>query len=350
MKPGNLIRRLSGRDPRPSKDYPPSNEYRSSSTTGESSPPRPPISDGYFTSQHSPSAPASNVQGKFHSPVRYSSAPLPRPGNFHRRPTNMSEKAVAKGGNDYEDGHISLEHGLDIVINCEVNQKDPAGITVPYRLLIPALWYNGEGDPNDIRYRKQSWIKRLGSISVGRRKGSMLAKRQGQGNWGGSLSEDSQSESDGEGDVKDVTEDFQPVQRSIGGSVKTNTNGLQLSQRAPRNDFDDEPQGFQSVQWRAGRTGDDRYDSPQGRRGTWRHDPQERRASKVDDMLGMAGPAENGTTTTTTTTTGGRGVMSMFEHHRSPRTDLGRTQSARGYGGIDAYKESRWRGLLRRKD
>ena len=264
----------------------------------------------------------------------------------------MSEKAVAKGGNDYEDRHISLEHGLDIVINCEVNQKDPAGITVPYRLLIPALWYNGEGDPNDIRYRKQSWIKRLGSISVGRRKGSMLAKRQGQGNWGGSLSEDSQSESDGEGDVKDVTEDFQPAQRGIGGSVKTNTNGLQLSQRAPRNDFDDETQGFQSVQWRAGRTGDDPYDSPQGRRGTWRQDPQERRASKVDDMLGMAGPAENGTVANDTngTTTSGRGVMSMFEHNRSPRTHLGRTQSARGYGGIDAYKESRWRGLLRRKD
>ena len=78
-----------------------------------------------------------------------------RPGNFQRRPTNLSETAARKGDpvNEFHDGitnmindHINLEGGLDIVLNCEVNQKDPAGITVPYRLLVPALWYDGTSD------------------------------------------------------------------------------------------------------------------------------------------------------------------------------------------------------------
>ena len=33
---------------------------------------------------------------------------------------------------------------MDICLNVEVNAKDPAGITVPYRLLVPALWYEEE--------------------------------------------------------------------------------------------------------------------------------------------------------------------------------------------------------------
>ena len=79
-------------------------------------------------------------------------------------------------------GHISLEHGLDIVLNCEVNQKDPAGITVPYRLLIPALWYEGEGDLNTETYKKKGLLSRLGSIRGTRR--NTLAGGQGRGNRG----------------------------------------------------------------------------------------------------------------------------------------------------------------------
>lgn len=56
---------------------------------------------------------------------------------FHRTPTGLSEKAIRKG-KGYE---VNLEHGLEIRLNVEVNQKDPAGITAPYRLLVPALWY-----------------------------------------------------------------------------------------------------------------------------------------------------------------------------------------------------------------
>ena len=175
IKPGNLIRRLSGRGPPPNNGYPPSSRYK----TGDS--PHSPPSDGYFPPQPETPQRAATISGN--ADQRHSSAPLPRPGNFHRRPTNLSEKAAAKGG-DVDDmtGHINLEHGLDIVLNCEVNQKDPAGITVPYRLLIPALWYEGEGDLNTETYKKKGLLSRLGSIRGTRR--NTLADGQGRGTKG----------------------------------------------------------------------------------------------------------------------------------------------------------------------
>ncbi|OAP63676.1 hypothetical protein AYL99_02903 [Fonsecaea erecta] len=83
-----------------------------------------------------------------------SGAPV-RPSTFKRRPTNFSEKAARKGnvpaidaeGNEIDvNDHVNLEGGLDVVLNVEINQKDPSGITTPYRLLIPALWYDGSSD------------------------------------------------------------------------------------------------------------------------------------------------------------------------------------------------------------
>ncbi|KAI4173702.1 MAG: hypothetical protein LQ348_006501, partial [Seirophora lacunosa] len=190
VKPGNLIRRLSGRARPASPDYPISNQYQPSPRM-PTSPPQ--SQEDYFTArpQFASTLPTSHSNND----ARHSSAPLPRPGNFHRRPTNMSEKAVLKGGADdtsshaADDGkdHINLEHGLDICINCEVNQKDPAGITVPYRLLVPALRYEGQEDLNRATYRKKGVIERFTSIRLGgggnRKPG--LAKRQGQGEWGG---------------------------------------------------------------------------------------------------------------------------------------------------------------------
>ncbi|KAF2161934.1 hypothetical protein M409DRAFT_69453 [Zasmidium cellare ATCC 36951] len=86
-----------------------------------------------------------------------------RPVNtFHRRPTNLSikeaRKAAAKvnaenGLDGREPGHIDLEGGLDISLCMEVNQHDPVGKTVPYRLLVPALWYEGTGDVNTARFK-----------------------------------------------------------------------------------------------------------------------------------------------------------------------------------------------------
>lgn len=351
MKPGNLIRRLSGRGPRPEKDYAPSNEYRSS-TSGTATPPlRSPADDGYFSSQHGPSASMTYSNGNPRNPTRHSSAPLPRPGNFHRRPTNLSEKAAAKGGNGENNVQISLEHGLDIVINCEVNQKDPAGITTPYRLLIPALWYEGEGDPNEIGYTKKSWIKRLGSVSVKNRRRSVLAKRQGQGNWGGSYSDDNESLSQSEGDSRDERHDFPHIPRTTGRDMRNQEHNIQQKHRVLTTDTDDEEQDFpQQMQNERRFSKDGRYGSPQGQGGWRRHASQERRPSKLDDMLGMAGPTENGHAGDRNGD--GNGRLTRFENDVAPTSNgkLGRTTSGRGYGGIEAYKESRWRGLLRRKE
>ena len=192
IKPSNLIRRLSLRGQQPaSPNSPPSNEYRPS-TARAPSPPRPSQADGYFSqrSHHPPteSSPPPPINGL----ERQSSAPLPRPGNFLRRPTNMSEKAATKGGPhdgvDFND-HINLEHGLDICLNCEVSQRDPSGATAPYRLLVPALWYEGLSDPNEVPYRRQSVFKRVGTLVKERgRRATGLAQSQGNGEWGGEQS------------------------------------------------------------------------------------------------------------------------------------------------------------------
>lgn len=130
------------------------------------------------------------------------SAPLPtRPvSNFHRRPTNLSEKAAAKGGatNSHE---LNLQYGLDIRLNCEVHQKDPAGYTVSYRLLVPALWYEHGVEGLAAPERKPSLLKRLGSLS-GSKKGAF---RQGAGEWGGTGSDTrSETGSESESDVENM--------------------------------------------------------------------------------------------------------------------------------------------------
>ena len=199
VKPGNLIRRLSGRGPPPASYLPPRNDSNAES-------PASPETDSYFPKQRSSAGPANGD-----SIQRHSSAPLPRPG-FQRRPTNMSEKAAIKGNVDHDDtaGHIDLEHGLDIVLNCEVNQSNPAGVTIPYRLLIPALWYEGPGDENTLPLRKPSVFKRLSSLRG--RRGNRTAGDQGQGNWG---HEDSLNGSDSE-HTKEEEEERRPRRWSFG--------------------------------------------------------------------------------------------------------------------------------------
>jgi hypothetical protein len=88
----------------------------------------------------------------------------PRPGTFHRRPTNLSQKAAkkaAKAGHDGAGAFINLEGGLAITLNLEISPADPAGITAPYKLLVPALRYNGtEYDPPPTQIVK-GWRKFL---------------------------------------------------------------------------------------------------------------------------------------------------------------------------------------------
>lgn len=110
---------------------------------------------------------------------RYYSDAAPERPSFQRRPTNLSEKQprrfsfVGKKGSNGLDGaaddsddsfgHVNLEGGLDISLCMEVDQHNPAGTTVPYRLLVPALWYAGDGDQNTAKFEthRKSLMERL---------------------------------------------------------------------------------------------------------------------------------------------------------------------------------------------
>lgn len=218
MKPGNLIRRLSQRGP--SQDYPPSNEYRASPTAAPSPPQLSPEANGLAPQRNRPS-----MNGSPNGTTTLGSAPLPRPGHFHRRPTNMSIKALKKGGADADgdDGHVNLEYGLDIVINCEVNQKDPAGTTYPYRLLVPALWYEGEGDINEELYRKRNLLQRFSSLRGSKRKS--LANNQGRGNWGQSQESYSRSGTPSELSEQQVRQDAGPRRGGAMGLIRSLSQG-----------------------------------------------------------------------------------------------------------------------------
>lgn len=128
-KPGGLLRRLSGRGPPPTRTMSFGGETnRRSSVDAPYSRPHE-SDDSYFPG---------NPQA-------------PQPGRFHRRPTNLSEKAAKKAAKQGDDGagaFVDLEGGLAITLNMEISPQDPAGITVPYKLLVPALRYEGtEYDP-----------------------------------------------------------------------------------------------------------------------------------------------------------------------------------------------------------
>ncbi|KAJ6083875.1 hypothetical protein N7486_010675 [Penicillium sp. IBT 16267x] len=88
----------------------------------------------------------------------------PQPSRFHRRPTNLSEKSTRKSkqGDDGMGAYVDLEGGLAITLNMEVSPHDPAGITVPYKLLVPALRYEGDGNeplPKPIAKGWRKWLK-----------------------------------------------------------------------------------------------------------------------------------------------------------------------------------------------
>ncbi|KAI9047748.1 hypothetical protein LZ554_008458 [Drepanopeziza brunnea f. sp. 'monogermtubi'] len=97
--------------------------------------------EGYFPSMPAPTA---------HVPTNpVSNAPTSVAGSdakqglermkFHRTPTGVSVKQMKKA--PHLTKPVNLEGGLDVCLNMEVNPKDPAGITTPYRLLVPRLWH-----------------------------------------------------------------------------------------------------------------------------------------------------------------------------------------------------------------
>ncbi|ODA79433.1 hypothetical protein RJ55_05026 [Drechmeria coniospora] len=91
--------------------------------------------ESYFTARPTR---RSQTMGSESAAAAEADDPMRRP--FHRTPTGLSTKQLRK----VEQFQVDLEGGLDITLNVEVNAKDPAGITVPYRLLVPRLLYEYE--------------------------------------------------------------------------------------------------------------------------------------------------------------------------------------------------------------
>lgn len=264
----------------------------------------------------------------------------------------MSKKYSSKGGNDETHGHINIQYGLDIIINCEVSQRDHAGITVPYRLLVPTLWYRGDGDLNETPFRKKSWMSRLGSINKSVRKKSDLAKGQGSGEWGRSYSDESRSQSNNESEVENLSShDVGYVQRN------RNPVGFSAGLMSP----------VEIGETDSGR----KYMRAEARSAYENGTPEStqidsERQGKLDDILGIAGPAgkhgmggdsrsSNSKTIASDRFAGKDGLANKAntrsaawrfegdaEGHIGGDDGLARRKS-RGYDGIDAYKESRRR-------
>lgn len=151
--PGRLVRRLSGsRSKNPPLSLGQGQGVRRSSSQGSAT--------GWGLQR-------SSSMGAAQDPNHPSFDPR---SQFRRRPTNLSikeaRKAAAKGGPDNgldggDPAAIDLEGGLDVSLCMEVDQTDPSGKTEPYRLLIPALWYQGPGDPNTAPFHKPTIMERL---------------------------------------------------------------------------------------------------------------------------------------------------------------------------------------------
>ncbi|TKX27281.1 hypothetical protein C1H76_0575 [Elsinoe australis] len=190
FRPRNLLRRLSGSRSRKEKDeYEHENAYedagprqRRSSLGG------PPCGDdngSYFPEGLTAANTDANANPNAIRPTNM----------FRRRPTDLSDRQMSKRGltdREQHDAHeehpddINLEYGLDICINMEVSQTDPAGITVPYRLLVPALTYAGPQDINHTRFKT--------------RRASLLDRFRGRGASGQKQQDDYDSYSDSQSD------------------------------------------------------------------------------------------------------------------------------------------------------
>lgn len=156
--PGKVVRRMSGGGQRGREHGPPVSYYNNpanveaeehqigpQSSFSPERPERPRSRRNSLTSlfRRRASVDSVNPPGSSHTmPVKRSSfgrdnsQSSERPSNFHRRPSTLGKKGLA-----HESTYINLEGGLDICLNLEVSQHDPAGITNPYRLLVPALDY-----------------------------------------------------------------------------------------------------------------------------------------------------------------------------------------------------------------
>lgn len=80
--------------------------------------------------------------------------PVTRGHSFKRRPTDPLSRSKSTRGALARPAPapapIDLQGGLDICLNVEVNPLDPSGITMPYRLLVPALMMGASGAPEQV--------------------------------------------------------------------------------------------------------------------------------------------------------------------------------------------------------
>ncbi|PGG97623.1 hypothetical protein AJ79_09133 [Helicocarpus griseus UAMH5409] len=155
-RPSNLFRRLSQRGaPPPSRSLSlrgPDKRRMSHNGLPAHAP------DSYFPPQLQRPTTAGNQQSEYTNPS--SNPQPPRPGNFLRRRTDLSSKEIkreSKAGSLVLQNFINLEGGLDITLNCETNPRDPAGITNPYRILVPALWFEGVFERSEPRVKNRWW-------------------------------------------------------------------------------------------------------------------------------------------------------------------------------------------------
>jgi hypothetical protein len=83
----------------------------------------------------------------------------------------LSQKAAKKAARRGDDGagtFVNLEGGLDVTLNLELNPKDPSGITTPYKLLIPALWFEGtefDPPPEPVTKGWRKWLPKRRNVS-----------------------------------------------------------------------------------------------------------------------------------------------------------------------------------------
>ncbi|PFH55936.1 hypothetical protein XA68_17373 [Ophiocordyceps unilateralis] len=130
--------------------------------------------DGYAALASRPSIPRTHDEFTAGDETNFSTAKGPRraqsmgsrPNQFHRTPTGLSAKQMQQA----DRYAVDLEGGLEVTVNVEVNGRDPAGITVPYRLLVPRLQYEYDPVEDDLGPRQEaSGLRRL--LSLGRRPG-----------------------------------------------------------------------------------------------------------------------------------------------------------------------------------
>lgn len=183
VNPKNFFRRISQRGAPPTSYRNPADHQNPEPNTLSPIDPNCPV-HGQSGSSYSQSALPNQQRESFDSAgpsqrrasFDHTSTGTPQRPTFLRRPTNLSEQAARKGnvlavnpdGTEFDvNDHVNLEGGLDIILNCEIRQGDVAGITTPYRLLIPALWYDGSSDREKLDdaaglNRKPTLLQRLG--------------------------------------------------------------------------------------------------------------------------------------------------------------------------------------------